>query len=976
MFLIVLASAGKAQDRCGAELYQKELVKRNQQRETKDDFEKWINERRRLRRGARTQATLQVPVVVHVIHNGEAVGSGTNISDAQILSQIAVLNKDYNRENTDAGNTPAEFLPVAAGLDIEFVLARQDPEGLATTGIVRVQGTQNAWTMYDNYTLKALSYWPAEDYLNIWVCRLTDFLGYAQFPVSALPGMENSSTNRLTDGVVISHTAFGSIDDGAFVLHNSFNKGRTATHEIGHFLGLNHIWGDDDGSCVGTDYVDDTPNQAGNTSGCPAHPRVTCSTTNMFQNYLDYTNDACMNLFTAGQVARMEVVMGNSPRRASLTVSHGLNDPAPAANDLGLKKIVSPGAGVCPTAFTPELEVRNYGSNTITSARIRLRKDGSIIETKDFNFSPAMTPLQEQTITFASLAYTSGDHSISFEVLQTNGVTDGTAGNNTLSHTFTVPADIDLPFIAGFNTLPDDWLVVNPDQFITWTLASTNANTNTALKYDSYNYEDHVGEIDALITPMFDLSSAPAALLRFDVAYAQFQSSNEGLKVILLSGCNTDVTSGTVIYDKSGSTLATTAAVSSEFTPTGSQWRTEVIDLTSYAGQANLQLAFVATNDWGNNLYLDNIGLTASAIFDVAARRITQPSPVTCNNTVIPVVEVFNAGTLITDLTVTVHVNGSSVSRVFSLTLPGNTTTDLQLDEIQLQEGENELTITLSSPNGESDFFPDNNSLSMIVVQNATDDVLPLRQRFDAGIDPWTIASPTSSLSWEPVVLEGNNALYVHGFTALSEEAEAWLVSPVLDFSNVHEASLYFDYAYALRAGSADNFVVAASRDCGNTYTEVLYEADASTLAMGKQSEVDWRPTTSADWNTQPVDLASLAGASDVRIALIFTGSHGNNFYIDNIEFFLDSDPIRSGEPLVVYPTVPTDGIVNATFNLPDRTDIRIDIIDNTGRIVETYRETDVLNQTFSLNAGQRSGLYYVRAITPAGVYVGRYIVR
>ena len=143
--------------------------------------------------------------------------------------------------------------------------------------------------------------------MNIWVCNLVDrgYLGYARFPESDLEGLETSSTNRLTDGIVIHYKAFGSIDDGPFSLDPSFNKGRTVTHETGHYMGLNHIWGDDD-QCQGSDYVSDTPNQAGFTNGCPAHPKIdNCGEVVMFQNFLDYSDDDCYTEFTPGQTQRM-----------------------------------------------------------------------------------------------------------------------------------------------------------------------------------------------------------------------------------------------------------------------------------------------------------------------------------------------------------------------------------------------------------------------------------------------------------------------------------------------------------------------------------------------------------------------------------------------------------------------------------------------------------------------------------------------
>ncbi len=255
----------------------------------------------------RAQVVITIPVVVHVVYATNA----QNISAAQIQSQLNVLTQDFRRSNADASNTPSFFSGVAADAQIEFCLAVRDPNGNASTGITRTQTSTssfstNNYVKYSNYGGK--NAWPANDYLNLWVCNLSgNILGYAQFPGGA----------AATDGVVISYRYFGSGGSAQY----PFNKGRTATHEVGHWLNLRHIWG---GSYCGNDYVSDTPTQKEDNAGCPSFPSPTCgNSSDMFMNYMDYTYDACMNMFSAGQSSRMNALFGNGGFRASLKNSLG-----------------------------------------------------------------------------------------------------------------------------------------------------------------------------------------------------------------------------------------------------------------------------------------------------------------------------------------------------------------------------------------------------------------------------------------------------------------------------------------------------------------------------------------------------------------------------------------------------------------------------------------------------------------------------
>ena len=283
--------------------------------------------------------TYTLPVVVHIIHNGEAVGTGPNISQAQVQSQLDVLNEDYRNRNANGAAVPGPFQALRADAQFQFVLARRDPAGrpLPEPGIDRVDrntlgfaASPYALAYFDD-TIKPATDWNPDQYVNIWVSEVRDnILGYAQYPdnTAGLAGLSPLGGAANTDGVVVQYFAFGRVGN----LRAPYNQGRTLTHELGHFLGLRHTWGDDN---CGDDYCADTPPQQGPTYGCPAFPHVSCSNGpngDLFQDYLDYSNDACMALFSEDQKGRMQdVLAAGTPRRAVLLTSPALCSGSPLA---------------------------------------------------------------------------------------------------------------------------------------------------------------------------------------------------------------------------------------------------------------------------------------------------------------------------------------------------------------------------------------------------------------------------------------------------------------------------------------------------------------------------------------------------------------------------------------------------------------------------------------------------------------------
>lgn len=434
--------------RCASDAYNEQLRQKNPDALSREAVEEMISQKMlELENSSQRGGAIRLPVVVHVIHNGEAVGVGDNISDAQVLSQITVLNEDYRRIPGSRG--------FGAGVDtnIEFYLAKEDPNCNPTDGINRYRRSElpNGGASIDD-DIKPKTIWDSSRYLNMWVVQIGGgILGYATFP----------GGSPEVDGVVMGPDFFGSNDAAGVFLPGTYNLGRTTTHEVGHYLGLLHTF---QGGCNGPgDQVADTPPQGQPNYGCPITPPDTCAggADDLIENYMDYSDDVCMDMFTAGQNARMQAVLGGI--RSSLANSTVPETDLPqASNDASVN--VWCFAENC-GQVTPTVRVGNFGTGTMTNATITYNINGG--DNTVYNWSGS---LSNGEVAFVDLPAYTATGTDTFNVSISAPGSDERACNDSYSEVYTAAS------VDSFATNEVN-LILNTDS---WSSETTWSFTNSS----------------------------------------------------------------------------------------------------------------------------------------------------------------------------------------------------------------------------------------------------------------------------------------------------------------------------------------------------------------------------------------------------------------------------------------------------------------------------------------------------------------
>jgi len=933
----------------------------------------------------RINSIITVPIVVHI-----GLPDPNLVTDATVFRQLDTLNWGYGAaSSTDSLRTYTPFRTTYGRSDIRFCLAQRTPTNEPTNGIDRVINTNIFSDVVHPST--QIPAWDPTKYLNIWVVQLSGgILGYSYNPGAFAPSDPRN-------GFVNDYRAFGS---GASYLDPEFNGGKTAVHEIGHYFNLDHPWGPNNSgnpTCTLSDNCADTPPTVGPTFGCPPAPVLnTCSPTApgvMWQNHMDYADDACMTLFTQNQATRMNSAILAFPDRIGLTTSNGCVPPVLLLNNASISVINTPPAGFVTCDLTTPLTVtlRNTGSNPLTSVTITVTRNTSTIQT--FNWTGNLASFATISIPLNAVPLLLGANNIQVCTSLPNTVADTDPSDDCKIVNGTQGTGAALPLVEGFEGAsfpPAGWTINNPDGGITWQRTTTGiAHSGTGKAFvDHFDYSV-VDERDDLRTPPYSIGTADSLWVSFWGAYrGDPRTPFEHFQVLVSPDCGQTFQ---VVYNVRNDTAfvapagATTSQTTAFFPSAVNQWVKKSIDLSNFIPSGNIMVQFRTINQYGNNMHIDDINLDKKIFFnnDAGVIAVNKPGARICTSSDAPVVVIKNYGKInLTSVKINYQVDGTGPVTSFNWTgnLARNQTATVTLATANLGAiGNHSINVFTTLPNNVPDQDPSNDALvkSYTVTQVLA---LPgsITEEFTSNTFPptnWFINNPNADITWQRNASIGNKnpgSAFFNDFVNTSIDRFDDLTMPNYSYSGIDSIFLSFNLAHITKTlpgttGSRlDTLTVLLSKDCGNTFTTIYkkYGEELQTVndPNFQISFSNFTPLAS-QWRRDSVNLGKWLGATEplFQVSFRFSGNMENNLYLDDVNLRTQILPAKlknDGYLILPNPFRSTFGVWH--YQVP--TTLRyINVYNSAGQLVYSKQFPNGGEKYFQIDLGNKAaGAYTV----------------
>ena len=951
-----------------------------QQKMFNEKIEQIVNNRQN-----RINSIITVPVVVHI-----GLPDPNLVTNTTVFRQLDTLNWSYgDASSTDSLRTYTPFRTTYGRSEIRFCLAQRTPTNLPTDGIDRVINNNIFSDVIHPST--QIPAWDPTKYLNIWVVQLSGgILGY-----SMNPGALSPSDPR--NGFVNDYRAFGS---GASYLFPDYNGGKTAVHEIGHFFNLDHPWGPNNSgnpTCTLTDNCADTPPTDGPTFNCPPAPVLnTCSPTApgvMWQNHMDYADNACMTLFTQNQATRMNSAIVTFPDRVGLTTSNGCEPIALLLDNASIFAINTPPAGFVTCDATTPLTVtlRNAGSNPLTSVTITVTRNATTIQT--FNWTGNLASLATVSVPLNAVPLVAGANNIQVCTSLPNAVADTDPGDDCKTATGTQGTGIALPLVEGFESAtfpPAGWIRNNPDNNITWqrTTAGVAHGGFGKAFVDHYNYS--LGpDNDDLRTPPYAIGTADSLWVSYWAAYRGYPGFPfDRFQVMVSSDCGQTFQ---VVYNARNDTAfvapegANPTFAGAYFPTNANEWIKKSIDLSNFIPSGNIMVQFRAINQYSNNMHLDDINIDKKIFLnnDAGVVAINKPAGRVCSGSDAPVVVIKNFGKInLTSVKINYQVDGTGTVTTFNWTgnLARNQTATVTLATANLGSiGNHSINVFTTLPNNVTDQDPSNDAF---VKAYTVTQVFALQgsvtEEFSSGIFPptnWFIVNPNADITWQRNASVGNKtpgSAYFNDFANTTVDRFDDLAMPNYSYSGIDSIFLSFNIAHITKTlpgttGSRlDTLTVLLSKDCGNTFTTVYkkYGEDLQTVndPNFQISMSNFIPLAS-QWRRDSVNLGKLLGSTEplFQVKFRFSGNMENNLYLDDVNLRTQILPARlknDGYLILPNPFRSTFGVWH--YQVP--TTLRyINVYNSAGQLVYSKQFPNGGEKYFQIDlGGQAAGTYTV----------------